>query len=96
MIAPPLGGAGPGPGMPNLALDSGLIDRLELDCQILLRHNMPPLAAQSGSRKWMKRNAPSSVFKVYHFLYLLSIGRDRAIKRISPVEESIRNGQIIP
>lgn len=46
VIATTLGSTGTRAGVPDLALDSGLIHRLELDCQSFLTgHSVPPLTA---------------------------------------------------
>lgn len=52
VITAALGSADTRAGVPDLALDSGLIDRIELDCQNLLTgHSVPPITARSGFRK---------------------------------------------
>ena len=49
MIAPPLGGAGTRAGVPDLALDLRLVDRLELDGHnFLTGHSVPPVTALRG------------------------------------------------
>lgn len=73
VIASALGRAGTRAGVPDLALDSGLVDRLELDGQSFLASHStpPPLAAQSRSREWIGRNCANPRLPSVYYIIIL-------------------------
>ena len=71
MIAAALSSTGARAGVPDLALDPGLVNRLELNREnFLTSHIRPPITASGGFRKWTGRKCPN--LQTYYIIILLN------------------------